>query len=266
VDCPEGSKNYRGSETLQDSDYCEFVQKLAADGFEVTWHGATMESSDRRRTETAIEKFKEVFGFYPRIHVNHGYNKENIYWGSGRVDSWWISKVYEKSGGWPAKEFLGHDPASQYWWGDYCEKFITYARNLSFNELNIDRTNPSMPYSDPKRPLAPRWFSSADAGDVESFVSLVSEENLDRLCRDGGFSIISTHFGKGFVKGGQVDPRIRSIFERLATMPGWFPNAGELLDWLWDQRQSKELPAAEWKSMQRRWLLDLLSRHIRRKS
>lgn len=260
VNCPEGSKNYASSETLQDPRYREFVQQLVAAGFEATWHGATMESSRRQRTLEALEIFRDTFGDSPRIHVNHAFNKENLYWGSGRVDSLIISRAYELLGGLPGDAYEGHCEGSPYWWGDRCESTVEYCRNLTFNKLNLAQINPSMPYSDPKRPLIPRWFSTADAEDVDAFNELLASRNQRRLEKECGFSIVSTHFGKGFVTDGVVNRTTRRLLEELATRSGWFVPAGTMLDWLWDQRSEKLLPTREWRFMQYRWFADLLFR------
>src|SRR5712672_2377087 len=50
VGCPEGSENFHSSQTLQDAPYLAFAQDLATRGFELAFHGATMESSPRGRT------------------------------------------------------------------------------------------------------------------------------------------------------------------------------------------------------------------------
>ena len=42
-----------------------------------------METSQRPRTIAALQRFREIFGAYPRIHVNHSFNRENLYWGAG---------------------------------------------------------------------------------------------------------------------------------------------------------------------------------------
>ncbi|HEV8196341.1 MAG TPA: hypothetical protein VGP87_06850, partial [Gemmatimonadales bacterium] len=48
--CPEGSRNFSSSETLEDDAYREFILDLSRHGFEIASHGATMESSFRGRT------------------------------------------------------------------------------------------------------------------------------------------------------------------------------------------------------------------------
>src|SRR2546426_8592095 len=68
--CPEGSPNFGTSQTLEDADYCAFVQDLHRRGFEIAFHGATMETSPRGRTIAALERFRRTFGDYPRVHAN----------------------------------------------------------------------------------------------------------------------------------------------------------------------------------------------------
>jgi hypothetical protein len=268
VGCPEGSRNFSSSQTLDDADYREFVRDLQRRGFEVTWHGATMESSRRARTLTALERFRDVLGAYPRIHVNHAHNRENIYWGAGRVDSAPLRLLFGRLAGWPADYFLGHVAGSPFWWGDRCERHFEYARNLTTNDINTARFNPSMPYRDPARPLVPWWFSASDAEDVHEFNALLDPRNQERLEREGGFCIVATHFGKEFVTGGEVHPVTRARLEQLACRPGWFPTAGELLDWLRARREEERpgdgtLPPSEWRRMQWRWALDLGVRKLR---
>ncbi len=45
-----------------------------------------MDSDVREITISAIERFKELLGVYPNIHVNHESNKENLYWGKERLN------------------------------------------------------------------------------------------------------------------------------------------------------------------------------------
>jgi len=124
--------------------------------------------------------------------------------------------------------------------------------------------NPSMPYVDPNRPLMARWFSTSDASDVDAFNALLAPGNQQRLEEQQGFTIITTHFGKGFSENGQVNPTTRNLLNSLSKRPGWFVPAGELLDWLWQNRDRKDLPKREWRKMQWLWLKGLIARRLRR--
>ncbi len=265
LDYPGRSRGFWKSQTLEDEDYREFVLTLRQQGFEIAWHGATMETSKRRRTVAGLERFKEIFREYPRVHANHAENRENIYWGTSRIDNPALKYLYGRIVGMSPDYFSGHVAHSPYGWGEECARHVHYVRNLTFNTINLATINPSMPYHDPSRPLVRWWFSATDAEDAFEFAQLLTEANLDRLEREGGICIIATHFGKDFVKDGRVLRPIRTRLEALARRPGWFPPVGKLLDWLREQRGSDELPMAEWKRMQWRWAFDLAVRKLRRR-
>jgi hypothetical protein len=260
VGCPEGSANYSSSQTLEDPDYLAFVTDLQQRGFEITWHGATMESSTRERTIRALERFQELFSQYPKLHANHSANQENIYWGADRLDIGLLKLAIRRfaTGGMPP--FEGHLPGSPFFWGDLCRQNVQYVRNLTFNSLNLAEINPSMPYFDAKRPLVRQWFSASDAEDAEQFVDLPSPEQQERLESRGGFTIVATHFGKGFVLEGRIHPQVRERLEMLAKRPGWFPTVSELLGYLDSQPKPSRLPIREWRKMQWRWAWDLALR------
>lgn len=265
ISCPEdeGSRNFITSETLEDEGYLEFVRDLMGKGFEITWHGATMESSRRERVERGLERFRELLGFYPEIHVNHALNRENLYWGPKRVDLRILRWAFSRRASFADDLFQGEVKGSDYWWGDLAQKHFRYARNLTFNGINTLRHNPSMPYRDPRRPLIPRWFSGSHAEGVEEFNSLLSSENQQKLEDERGACIVATHLGKDFVLGGEVDRDTRELLEELAGRPGWFPTVGELLAWLESRRTSPDLPAWEWFRMQWAWAFDSAVRRFR---
>jgi len=261
----EGRSNFASSETLEDTAYRDFVLDLCRRGFEMASHGATMESSPRERTLSAMERFKDLFGAYPRLHANHSYNRENLYWGVDRLDDPLLRAVYRRVNGRPPAFYQGHVPESAYWWGDFAQRHVEYVRNLTFAGINLLRVNPSMPYRDPSRPLVHWWFSAVDAEGAEEFAVLLRESELARLEEEGGVCIVATHLGKGYSAGGRVHPGVRKVLESLARRPGWFPTVGELLDWLRTQRRGELLPASEWRRMQWRWMGDLAARKLRQR-
>lgn len=262
VACPEGSRDFGTSETLEDAGYLEFVLGLESRGFEIAYHGATMESSKRERTQRALSRYRTLFGVTPRVYANHASNQENLYWGVDRLDNPILRALYARSDPRAKGYSRGHRQESPWWWGDLAEG-IVYARNLTFSGINLARINPSMPYRDPRRPLIPWWFSASDANNVRDFNALISPENQDRLEREGGVCIVATHLGKDYSSGGEVHPKTRRLLTRLAAKPGWFVPVGELLDWLRGQRDdSGMLSAREWRRMQWRWAWDLFARRV----
>jgi hypothetical protein len=247
VDCPEGSRIYFAADTLARQPYLKFVRELQADGFEIAFHGATMESSRRERTVRALEVFKQEFGAYPTLFCNHGQNRDNLYWGHNRFRTAWLRGLVRLLRGRSATRYLGEDEASEFFWGDLCREHIRYVRNWTFPRLDMLKANPDMPYRHPGTPYVSMWFSTADAPDAEAFVRLLTPEGLDRLERAGGLCIISTHLGKGFARGGGLDPRVRRVLEDLGRRPGWYVPVSRLLDYL-VETQGKGRMLGAWKT------------------
>jgi len=261
-----GWSAFRMSETMEDPRYRDFVIDLHARGFEIAFHCASMESSERSTTSEALRQFTETFGAPPKVHANHSFNRENLYWGADRLDNSLLRALYRRTCGVPHGHYQGHMEGSPYYWGDLARSAITYVRNLTFDELNIARLNPSMPYRDPRRPLANWWFSAADAEGGKQFNALLHPDNQNRLEAEGGFCIVATHLGKGYCRGGRLDPTTQALLEQLASRQGWFPTVGELLDWLRSNSGEDQLPPDEWRHMQRRWMTDLAARNLKNKA
>jgi hypothetical protein len=261
VRCEEGSEVFGAAQTLDDAPYRDFVIDLNRRGFEIAFHGATMESSKRDRTTRALTQFAKMFG-PPKVHANHSLNRENLYWGVDRVDDPILRAMYRITLGHSDDFYQGHVAESPFWWGDLCAAQIKYVRNLSFEEINLLRINPSMPYTDVRRPYAPWWFSASDAENADAFVDLMSMENQARLEREGGVCIVATHLGKGFCVNGKVRDDVRERLVALARRRGWFVPVGPLLDELRLRRTEGPLPSREWRRMQWRWARDLVARRL----
>lgn len=245
--------------SLQDPQYCDFVQKLKAQGFEIGLHNVRNTDATRPEIELGLEEFRRLIGQYPRVHANHCTNRDNVYWGAGRFSTT-ASYLYRMAARVTrSRSFEGHVESSQHFWGDLCKKRIDYVRNLVFREINTQRINPSMPYHDPAKPLVNAWFSSADGGDRNTFCKLLSESNQDQLEAEGGVCIVYTHFACGFCNNGRVDPRVEELLRQLAHKDGWFVPVSRLLDFLRDERGTVSIPAAEIAAMERRWFRERLS-------
>jgi hypothetical protein len=230
MDCPEGSRHFFAAETLQDKAYLGFVHELAGAGFEVAFHGATMESSRRERTLEALELIRSEFGQYPRLSCNHGQNRENLYWGPNRFRSASVRLVIRALGRADGNTYEGEREGSPFFWGDVCRERIQYVRNFTFDRLNMLAVDAAMPYHVTSAPYVRYWFSTADAPDANAFNRLFTRARIDRLEADGGVCIVSTHFGKRFVKDGRVNPETAAVLRYLAAKQGWFVPVSELLD------------------------------------
>ena len=231
-ECPEGSRNYFAADTLQRSEYLEFVRELVDAGFELASHGATMETSERERTERGLAFLEREFGAVPRLHANHGENRENIHWGADRFQSRLLRGVARIASQHPPGTFAGIEPDSPYYWGDLFERHFDYLRNFTFASLDMLEVNPEMPYHLAQTPSVKGWFSTSDAPDVHAFRKLVTREGIDALEATGGVCIVSTHLGKGYTKDGRLDPVVDDLLEYVASKPGWFVPVSSLLDHL----------------------------------
>jgi len=134
---------------------------------------------------------------------------------------------------------LGDEEASPHFWGDIAKQKVKYVRNLTFNDINTLRADPSTPYMDKRKPYVNYWFSSSDGHTVEEFTDLIHPANVDRLESEGGLCIVYTHFAHGFVhEEGQIDTTFAERIRSLSERPGWFVPVSEVLDWILDQRSS----------------------------
>jgi hypothetical protein len=232
LDCPEGSCHFFAADTLQRKPYLDFVHELVEAGFELAFHGATMESSPRERTLEGLEFIRAEFGHYPRVFCNHGHNRENLYWGPHRYRSRPFRVASRLLARRSTDRFEGEHEASAFFWGDVCRETIDYVRNFTFERVNVLAVDPAMPYRLASTPYVNHWFSTADAPDVAAFNRLLAREDIDRLEAAGGVCLVSTHFGKGFVRDGVVDAEAKAILEYVADRDGWFVPVSEILDWL----------------------------------
>lgn len=234
LDCePERRGIFEGSQTLEDSEYADFIFSLLERGFEIASHGATMVSSPRERTLRGIAILEETFGSAPTIHCNHSQNQENLYWGPKRYRNRairWLASLFHFAGN--GTRFEGEDPASPHYWGDVCEQKFKYVRNFTFHRLDTAHLPPGRPYHDPSTPGVRYWFTTSDAADARTFRRLVTRRRIDRLVRKGGVCILSTHLAADFVVDGKVDPVVEERLRYIASFDGWFVPTSEILDHL----------------------------------
>ncbi len=232
TNAPEFGANF--GETLRDTAYARYILELRDRGFEIASHGTRGGNATRDEILSAMEEFRDLIGYYPRIHINHFRNKDDLYWGKDRLTIGLFRAIYEQIK--PDDNYFGHRPDSDYFWGDFVSEHVSYVVGFSFRETNILKANPMIPYFDPQKSYVKRWFSTSDGGDRERFNSLLSRENLDRLEREGGACIVYTHFAKDFVIDGRLNSATRERLQDVASRDGWFVPASELLDYLRDQQ------------------------------
>ena len=247
-----GESPNRG-QSLRDPAYKEFIMSLREKGFEIASHGARGGSSKRGEILAAMEEFKNTFGDYPNIHVNHHKNAENIYWGKDKFAVPLLRWIYGCLAG--REIYYGHVEGSDYYWGDFVRQNVKYVPNFSFPEINVLKLNPSIPYHLREKECVNYWYHSCNGGTLEAFNVLLSKGNLDKLEREGGVAIVYTHFGKGFCLDGKLDETFQARLRDVALRNGWCAPAGTILDYLSQVREEeKELSLREKVRIELIWL------------
>ena len=240
--------------TCEDQDYLSWLLQLRNSGFEIGYHMAANTSSTREKTIQALERFRELFGSYPSTMANHSRNRENIYWGASRL-SGPNRRLYNLATAFRhMRSGRGHVETDPHFWGDICRDRITYCRSFVLPEINTLRLCPTLPYHDPDRPYVNYWFPSCEGPTVDSFVERISEQNQDRLESEYGACIMYTHFACGFYENKQLNPRFRSLMQRLSRKNGWFVPVATLLDYLRQQQKDHTITVTARSRLERNWL------------
>jgi hypothetical protein len=245
--------------SLEDDRYREWITDLQQAGFEIALHGVADEPSCRDRIITGLDGFRDVMGAYPRMHVNHVGQYENLYWYHDRLvgPPRWIYRIAEQLRKKRSAVSLGHDPHSAYFWGDLAKSRVEYVRNFTFAEINTLKVDPWMPYHSPMHPYVNFWYSASQATDARRFAEIMTEEKQDQLAAESGCCILYTHFGFRFVNQGRIDERFIRIMKRLASLGGYFAPASVLLDFLRTRETWKpRIAPFDLQQLQWRWLLE----------
>jgi len=219
-------------ETLESAPYAEWIRTLQAQGFELAFHNASMASSTRERSIRGLDRLRLEYDCSPRIHANHGQNRENLYWGAARYDlpllRGLVTEVLRRQTG---DVYEGEIPGSPYFWGDIAAEQFDFVRSFAFTTLDLSRLPFPIVYHDPRKVFVRRWFVTADAPDAQAFARLVTRTAVDSMRERNGFTIVSTHVGKQFVtKQGTVHPAVEDALSYVASLKGWFPPVSTLLD------------------------------------
>lgn len=257
---PENRGPYFAGETLSNPHYLEWVHELFRDGFEIAFHNATMGSSLREDTIRALDYIEKEFGKAVRLHCNHGRNRENIYWGAERYSSYILSKmmhIISRHNSTPI--FDGHLPGSPYYWSDIAAQRLSYMRAFAYRRLNGRHIFPGRPFIDSLKLQTPILFNTADAPNVNAFNKLVNPESLEKLHQQGGWAIVSTHFGKGFCRNNKLNEDFEKTIRYLADIPGWYVPVSRLLDHLVSNQGASEIGSLERFKMESSHVIDRLA-------
>ena len=241
---------FRG-DSLQNPAYRAWILDLQKAGFEIAWHGARSGGTERSLHADALERFREIIGAYPRTYANHAVNPECLYWGEERFDAPIVREIFRRFSG--RERFLGSTPGTPYNWEDLCAKTLRYVRGFNFDDTVTSRQDPWMPYHDPRRPAALRWFSASDGSDVERFVRLLAPARLDAL-EPAAAAASSTRTLRMALY--ETERSTRECCARLKISPAgpeWYVPVDALLDHIEQQRGEFVITTAQHRRLEWRW-------------
>ena len=245
-----------GGVTCEDEQYLKWILSLKEQGFEIALHNVTYHTSTREQTARGIDTFYRLFGHYPYSMANHTGCIESIYWGGERLSG--LQRLfYNLLHLLPNRRKAmseGHIEISPLFWGDLCRAKIKYVRNFVLGEINTLKACPAMPYHDPDRPYVNYWFAASEGPRIESYNAMMSEENQEKLVREGGACIMYTHLASGFLENGRINKRFKVLMERMSRMNGWFVPVHTLLDLILEARGNRSITQVERNDLERRWL------------
>ncbi|TAJ12112.1 hypothetical protein DMA11_14190 [Marinilabiliaceae bacterium JC017] len=246
-----------GGSTCENPEYLKWVYRLQEQGFEIALHNATYHTSNRDQVIKGLEIFKEYFGDYPKVHVNHTGCDDSIYWGDERLRGinrmfYNVLTCFRNSG-----KFMGTLESSDLFWGDKCKEYIKYVRNFVYSDINTLKACPYMPYFDERKPFVNNWFASSEGANCHTFCQTISEINQDRLEEESGCCIMYTHFGSpDFYEYGRLNGNFKKLMERLSLKNGWFVPVSVLLDYIRKERGNYSISDKEHSRLERRWLIN----------
>src|SRR6201999_4038038 len=129
----------------------------------------------REQTIEGLERFRQLFGDWPKTVAQHYECDENIYWGDDRLTGFPHRLAYNALTGWRNHNaFHGHTPGHRLYWSDLCRERIRYVRNFVFMDINTLAACPAMPYRDLDRPDVNLWYASTDGHNAKAFIEMLS--------------------------------------------------------------------------------------------
>lgn len=270
---PVRDTQYFRGHCLQESvGYRSFIKQLQFLGFEIGLHSVGSGNFTRPEIVRGLEYFRETLGNYPRLHVNHSYNKDSIYGGDKRFSfpfNFAVRLLHRNYHG-----FEGEISSSPHFWGDLHKKHIKYSRSYEVDRFNLMELSP-FPYKDAKYvDCCNGFYPAVFCPNPDLFAKLVTETRVKKLVSDGGCSIVYTHLGY-FTERCGVDPRFEEIMKMLGSYSKdlWFAPVGEILDHMASQVGLSEILLTQklrmealclWTRLKYRYLLKLDDYHYKR--
>jgi len=217
--------------TLDDPQYRRYCGELSERGVEFALHGVSAGNNTREEVLRGLERFRETFGYLPRLYVCHSLNAEHPYWGVNHYRSR-LARFAVRLLTRPER-FCGDEPGSPYYWADVCRETIHYVRLYRTLDLNVLRHNPHMPYHEKGKPGVRFWFSAC-AQDTQ-LCERVTDRALDRVAREDGALILYAHMRKFLAEDIRTEsglrPEVERAFRTIAARDDcWCAGVSRILD------------------------------------
>lgn len=206
---------------LSESAEREFYKQLAAHGHEIGLHSPSDTSDRREQVRAAFEYFNDVFGYPPKVYVEHSArtNKEALaYLGADPTSPYYCADLLKQDPMWVWIDDAGGLP------GPKDERYYEIRPNASlFNISALQRYGTTRAFM---------RTGKAGHADGDGFLEWYSQEHIDALERDGGIALVYMHLDAHW-----LDPQTRKMraplqdrLRYLSSKAGWFVPAGEILD------------------------------------
>jgi len=206
---------------LEDPEERQFYVELARRGHEIAMHTPSETSSCRADVIRAFEFFESVFGFPPKMYVEHSPDNN--------LD---------------AQKRSGSDPTSSYYntdllnrsgcWVWVCDEETEFS-NVVGKQFNVlsDQDGPFCPRAREKFGILRAFLRSpTKPSDGDGFLTAFDDRTFNALEKERGLAIVYTHLAMGW-----LDPKTRRLrhdiaqrLEGLARRNVWFAPASAILD------------------------------------
>jgi hypothetical protein len=99
---------------------------------------------------------------------------------------------------------------------------------------------------------------------VNEFNKILCRTNQERLELERGVCILTTHFGKGFVKRGKLNPVTQDLLTQLSRRNGWFAPVSKVLEYLKGFRGETSVQNDNLFSLELKWFVHAFKRQLNR--
>jgi len=200
----------------------EFYMRLAERGHEIGMHTPSETSSTRQDIVRAFEFFKQVFGHYPTVYVEHSASEKK--------------DAQRSEGSAPESVYYNTDLLNSYapwvWLDDHWG--VPHKSHPRFYDIRAVNGSPFNKQATELYGINKAFHRAGKwgEGDGDGFLAWYSEENIDSLEKNRGLALVYTHLDKKWLDRGTRKMRgaIKDRLRYLASKNGWFVPAGTILD------------------------------------